>query len=70
MDPNEKSTGEQNGKIEESHDSPKPPGRHAAKTAMILEACEFKDLDALRYLATTKAGLVSDEIRRQACWYN
>ncbi|CZT00828.1 related to GTPase-activating protein gyp10 [Rhynchosporium graminicola] len=55
----------------ESH-SPYPPSlsptqtRYNAKSAHILEACEGKDLDALRLLAVSEGGLVSDEVRRRA----
>lgn len=41
-----------------------------AKAAKILEACEGKDIEALRTLATAEGGLVSDEVRRLACSYH
>jgi len=41
--------------------------KYNAKTAKILEACKWKDLDALRALASSEGGLVSDHVRRQAC---
>ncbi|KAG0649260.1 GTPase-activating gyp10 [Hyphodiscus hymeniophilus] len=37
-----------------------------AKAVAILEACRWKDVEALRRLATSQGGLVSDEVRRQA----
>lgn len=45
-----------------------PPRRqkHHDKIVKILDACKWKDLDALRALAATEGGLVSDEARRQA----
>jgi hypothetical protein len=41
--------------------------RRDAKATTILESCKFKDIDALRTLATSEGGLVSDDVRRQAC---
>jgi hypothetical protein len=41
--------------------------KHDAKAAKILEACKWKDLEALRVLASSEGGLVSDHVRRQAC---
>jgi TBC1 domain family member 20 len=38
-----------------------------AKVACILDACKWKDIKILRTLATSEGGLVSDEVRRQAC---
>lgn len=38
-----------------------------AKVAAIIEACRWKDVEALRLLATSKGGLISDELRREAC---
>jgi len=38
-----------------------------AKVAEILDACKWKDLDLLRTLAASESGLVSDDVRRQAC---
>lgn len=38
-----------------------------AKVAKILEACRWKDLEKLRELALSESGLVSDELRHQAC---
>lgn len=37
------------------------------KLAKISDACVWKDVDALRTLAASKGGFVSDEVRRQAC---
>jgi hypothetical protein len=39
------------------------------KQARILEACRWKDIDGLRALAVSEAGLISDELRCQACRY-
>jgi hypothetical protein len=38
-----------------------------AKAAEILEACKWKDIELLRTFATSEGGLVSDDVRRQAC---
>ena len=38
-----------------------------AKVASILDACKWRDITTLRTLATSEGGLVSDEVRRQAC---
>ena len=38
-----------------------------AKAATILEVCKWKDIETLRTLATSEGGLVSDDVRRQAC---
>jgi hypothetical protein len=38
-----------------------------AKVASILDACKWRDIPILRTLATSEGGLVSDEVRRQAC---
>ena len=46
--------------------SPEQKNRDA-KAATISEACKWKDIDALRTLATSEGGLVSDEVRHQAC---
>jgi hypothetical protein len=43
------------------------PKENNAKVASILEACKWKDITTLRKLATSEGGLVSDEVRRQAC---
>jgi hypothetical protein len=45
----------------------KPEKPHDAKAIAIQEACKWKDIEALRDLATSERGLVSDELRRQAC---
>jgi TBC1 domain family member 20 len=37
------------------------------KAAKILEACKRKDTKTLRALAASEGGLLSDELRRQAC---
>ena len=38
-----------------------------AKATKILEACKWKDMKTLRALAASEGGLLSDELRRQAC---
>lgn len=40
---------------------------HNAKAVSILDACKWRDIATLRTLATSEGGLVSDEVRRQAC---
>jgi len=37
------------------------------KAVSILDACKWKDTDTLRALAASDGGLLSDELRRQAC---
>ncbi|APA05760.1 hypothetical protein sscle_01g005300 [Sclerotinia sclerotiorum 1980 UF-70] len=44
----------------------KEPREPSEKEVKILEACKWKDLEAIRELATSKDGLVSDDARRQA----
>ena len=41
--------------------------KYAAKATKILDACKWKDVETLRTLATSEGGLVSDDLRRQAC---
>ncbi|KAI9736041.1 MAG: hypothetical protein M1818_006217 [Claussenomyces sp. TS43310] len=49
------------------HAAPSPEESHrAAKRAKILETCRWKDVDQLRALSVSDAGLISDELRRQA----
>lgn len=48
----------------------KEPREYTKKEVKILEACKWKDLEAIRELATSKDGLVSDDVRRQACTFN
>jgi len=38
-----------------------------AKVVSILDACKWRDITTLRTLAASEGGLVSDEVRRQAC---
>lgn len=45
----------------------KEPQDHTEKELKIMEACKWKDLESIRDLATSTDGLVSDDIRRQAC---
>jgi hypothetical protein len=57
--PNGKSTtasSAENGSLEES-----------AKRIAILDACKNRDLEALRDLAISEGGLLSDTIRHEAC---
>jgi hypothetical protein len=49
-----------------SSQSPEQKKRDA-KATTILEACKWKDIEGLRTLATSEGGLVSDDVRRQAC---
>lgn len=56
------------------HDVKKPESQpdlldtaRAAKAANILDACNWKDVAALRTLAASEGGLVWDELRRRAC---
>lgn len=43
---------------------------HNAKDTKILEACRVRDIELLRELAISTGGLVSDDVRRQACsWH-
>ena len=39
------------------------------KVDSIRQACIARDLDSLREFATSKGGLVTDEVRRTACMY-
>ncbi|KAF8863196.1 hypothetical protein BDZ45DRAFT_645039 [Acephala macrosclerotiorum] len=60
---------EENEKLTPSSRTPSPtPEQYSrnAKAANILEACEGKDIETLRKLATSEGGLVSDNVRRQA----
>ncbi len=69
MEP-KKEDAEDNEKLEFDSRSRSPsPARKKllAKAAEILETCQQKDLDTLRMLAISEGGLVSDEVRRQAC---
>jgi hypothetical protein len=40
----------------------------ATKAVEIQEACDVADFAALAALAGMRYGLVSDELRRRACW--
>ncbi|PSS25672.1 hypothetical protein M430DRAFT_134332 [Amorphotheca resinae ATCC 22711] len=46
--------------------SPPQDEERVAKAKGILEACRWKDVETLRALSTSKGGLLSDDIRRQA----
>lgn len=37
------------------------------KAAKIVDACKWRDTDTLRALAASEGGLLSDELRHQAC---
>ncbi|KAE8450542.1 hypothetical protein EG329_006273 [Mollisiaceae sp. DMI_Dod_QoI] len=68
MEPNGRDA-EEKEKLTASSRTPSPsPSRDSrnAKAAKILEACEGKDIETLRKLATSEGGLVSDDVRRQA----
>lgn len=43
------------------------PSPQDAKAVQILDACRWKDTETLRTLAVSEGGLISDELRRQAC---
>lgn len=53
----------------ESTSDPSTPEELNGKVSSILDACRLKDIGALRELATSKDGLCSDDLRRQACSY-
>ncbi|TVY80579.1 GTPase-activating protein gyp10 [Lachnellula suecica] len=68
---------ESNGRVAEENDrkpahAPRTPSplqqqqKHNSKATKILEACKWNDIEALRTLATSEGGLVSDDFRRQA----
>lgn len=38
-----------------------------AKTHAILLACQKRDVERLRHLASSQQGLIKDELRRVAC---
>lgn len=44
-----------------------PDAQFLKKKQAILEACERKDLDRLRFLAESPGGFLSDAIRQQTC---
>jgi hypothetical protein len=72
MEPNGRDA-EHNEKLKDSSRSTSLSSEHDsrnAKATKILKACEAKDIEALRKLATSERGLVSDELRRQACSYH
>jgi TBC1 domain family member 20 len=64
---------ELNGKVIESVECIQDAGllseAHHAKIAKIIDACEWKDADTLRSLSVSDGGLISDELRRQACQF-
>ena len=67
----------ENDSLENANSQPHPESRRLVKpllggferekTTAILEACRSHDLDALISLATSKSGLLGDEVRRTAC---
>jgi hypothetical protein len=61
---------EENEKVKAPSRTPSPTPQEKArdaKAATILDACKGGDVNALRILATLEGGLISDEVRRQAC---
>jgi hypothetical protein len=72
---------EPNGIVLEENEKVKPPPRtpsptlsstpqekaRDAKAAKIHDACRGGDVNTLRILAISEGGLISDEVRRQAC---
>lgn len=50
-------------------DQTKLPQHFHSKARRIEEACRWRDTQRLRDLAVSEGGLLSDEIRRQACQY-
>lgn len=61
---------EENEKVKVPSRSPSPTPQEKAfdaKRAKILDACNCGDVNTLRTLATSEGGLISDEVRRQAC---
>lgn len=48
---------------------PRFSAKEEAKAAKILDACRWKDIETLRALAASEGGLLSDELRSQACKY-
>jgi hypothetical protein len=56
-------------KIEQSTESLQNgiPAQYRTKILDILNACSSQDAEILRKLAVSDGGLVSDELRRQAC---
>jgi TBC1 domain family member 20 len=67
---------ESNGRVaEENEKKPDIPRtssqqqKYSAKATKILEACKWRDIETLRSLATSEGGLLSDDLRRQACSY-
>ena len=61
---------EENEKIGETSSvaSPSPQEKaRNAKAIAILDVCKKKYVKELRIFATSEGGLVSDEVRRQAC---
>lgn len=46
---------------------PQEAAENRGKAMAILDACSRADIDALKELAVTKGGFISDAIRRRAC---
>lgn len=72
---------ESNGKLPEENEkkpdvpvprtsSPLHKHNNNAKATEILEACKWRDIETLRALATSEGGLLSDDLRRQACSFD
>jgi len=70
MEPNGK-VGEERGQLSDAPRTLSPPHlkKRDEKADTIRNACKWKDLDALRTSATSEGGLISDDVRRQACSY-
>lgn len=48
-------------------DSAVPVDQEQRKTNDILEACKWRNIEALKGLASTKGGFLTDILRRKAC---
>jgi hypothetical protein len=58
-------------KYDQEEDTTPPKHRFSSKqqdkALKILEACKWKDTETLRALAASEGGLLSDELRCEAC---
>jgi hypothetical protein len=43
------------------------PTKENTKKTQILDACRLKETEILRTLAVSEGGLITDDLRRQAC---
>jgi hypothetical protein len=69
MEPNGR-VPEENEKIGDLSRTASPSPQEKArdeKATKVLDACKKKDVEVLRIFATSEGGLVSDDVRRQAC---